>query len=328
MASESLESRRGGQSPPGHGTCSQVRRVMAKRPTNAEIADVLERVAALLEVKHESPYRIRAYRAAAQRIRAHSEQMVDIIEQEGIQGLRRLPAVGRSIAAVIAELVETGGLRLLERLEEEVTPEQRLAAIPGIGPVFARRLCEALDVTTLEELELAAYDGRLERIAGFGPRRTGALRAALGATLNRTARRTAHWAQTPNAASYDEPSVEVLLRLDEDYRVGAELGVLPCLAPRRFNPSGAAWLPILETNVDGWSLRAMYSNTWRAHQLHATHDWVVIHYERGAEEGLCTVVTETHSEPLGERVIRGREAECRAYYATRRRSTEASVGAA
>ena len=73
-------------------------RVMAKRPTNAEIADVLERVAALLEVKHESPYRIRAYRAAAQRVRAHSEQMVDIIEHEGIHGSQTpaLRSVGQS----------------------------------------------------------------------------------------------------------------------------------------------------------------------------------------------------------------------------------------
>ena len=302
---------------------------MAKRVTNAEIADALERVAALLEVKHESPYRIRAYRAAAQRVRAHSTQMVDVIEQKGMGGLRGVPAVGISIAAAIAELVKSGGLRLLERLEEEVTPEQRLASVPGIGPVFARRLCEVLDVRTLEDLEVAAYDGRLERVAGFGPRRIGALRAALGATLNRTARRAALASATPHRRPGDEPSIEILLKLDEEYRVGAELGVLPCLAPRRFNPSSAAWLPVLETTVDGWSLRAMYSNTWRAHQLHATHDWVVIHYERGAEEGLCTVVTETHGESLGERVIRGREAECRAYYAMRRRSIETpSAGAA
>jgi hypothetical protein len=254
--------------------------------------------------------------------------MVDVIEQKGVDGLRAVPAVGQAIAAAIAELVKRRGLRLLERLEEEVTPEQRLASIPGIGPVFARRLCDALDVRTLEDLELAAYDGRLERVAGFGPRRVEALRAALGSTLNRTARWAPYAARTPNAKPHDEPSVTILLKLDEEYRVGAELGVLPCLAPRRFNPSGAAWLPVLEVTIDGWSLRAMYSNTWRAHELHATHDWVVIHYERGAEEGLCTVVTETHGELLGERVIRGREAECRAYYAMRRSSATPSAGAA
>ena len=104
----------------------------------------------------------------------------------------------------------------------------------------------------------------------------------------------------------------LLLAIDATYRRQAATGELPRIAPRRFNPEGKAWLPILHAEREGWHFTALYSNTARAHDLGRTDDWVVIYfYDDDHREGQCTVVTETHGPMKGERVVRGREAECR-----------------
>ncbi len=108
------------------------------------------------------------------------------------------------------------------------------------------------------------------------------------------------------AAAQYGPSIAMLLDVDREYRERAAAGTLPTIAPRRFNPSGAAWLPVLHTERDGWHFTALYSNTALAHQLHRTHDWVVLYfYDDQHVEGQHTVVTETHGALSGERVVRG-----------------------
>jgi hypothetical protein len=87
------------------------------------------------------------------------------------------------------------------------------------------------------------------------------------------------------------------------------------LTPRRFNPEGRAWLPVLHTEREGWSFHVLFSNTARAHQLGMTHDWVVIFWERDGDENQCTVVTEPRGPLRGRRVVRGREGECARLYA-------------
>jgi len=106
------------------------------------------------------------------------------------------------------------------------------------------------------------------------------------------------------------PDVATLLAIDADYREGAAQDSLRRIAPRRFNPEGEAWLPILHAEKEGWHVTALFSNTARAHKLGRTHDWVVLFYERNGDEGQCTVVTETHGPLAGRRVVRGRESEC------------------
>jgi putative hydrolase len=114
----------------------------------------------------------------------------------------------------------------------------------------------------------------------------------------------------------EEPPVAMLLDVDREYRAGAEVGTLPTIAPRRFNPSGEAWLPVLHATRNGWHFTALFSNTAQAHQLNRTRDWVVLYfYDDEHVEGQHTVVTETHGPLAGRRVVRGREAQCRAHYA-------------
>lgn len=113
------------------------------------------------------------------------------------------------------------------------------------------------------------------------------------------------------------PSIELILSLDAEYRAKAAEGKLKLIAPKKFNPDGKAWLPIMQTERDGWHFTVLYSNTQKAHELGKTTDWVVVYFrpQHGAQgEQRCTVVTEYKGELAGKRVVRGREQECRAYY--------------
>ncbi len=100
------------------------------------------------------------------------------------------------------------------------------------------------------------------------------------------------------------PTVELLLSIDREYRTKADQNELVTIAPQRFNPTGARWLPVLHTTRDGQHFTAMFSNTARAHELGRTNDWVVI-FADGPDEDRWTVVTETQGPHRGERVVRG-----------------------
>ena len=285
------------------------------RLKNDEIADVLERVADLLEAQDANAWRVRAYRAAAGTARGADRPLLDVLEQEGVPGLIRLPHVGPSISAAIEELAHTGHLRLLDRLEGEIGAERIFTTVPGIGEDLAHRIHATLAIDTLEELEAAAHDGSLERVPGFGKRRTHGVRDALATILARTGRQRARRPHpVPGTADPPQPTVAVVLDIDADYRRRALQGTLRRIAPRRFNPEGRAWLPIHHAESGGWAFTAMYSNTARAHELGTTHDWVVVFYEREDAEGRATVVTEPYGPMAGRRVVRGREAECARHY--------------
>jgi len=122
----------------------------------------------------------------------------------------------------------------------------------------------------------------------------------------------------------DAPGVDLLLSIDTEYRDKARAGSLPRIAPRRMNPEGKAWLPVLHTRFGPWHFTALFSNTVRAHEMHRVKDWVLIFYsDPEGGEGQVTVVTERRGLLAGERVVRGREPECARYYRGERTSTRA-----
>lgn len=273
--------------------------------TNERVADLLRRTASLLTHQGAGRFRTGAYRRAADAIEQLPRDVAEILESEGVEGLIRLPTIGQGIAAAIREIVATGRWSLLERLQGQVDPETLFTTVPGIGPGLAERIHRELGVATLEALEIAAHDGRLDEVPGIGPRRAASVRASLEAMLGRRRRERR---LTPGSA----PSVELLLDVDREYRRRAERGQLQKIAPRRFNPEHEAWLPILHTEREPWHFTVLYSNTARAHDLGRTHDWVVIYaYDDSHVEAQYTVVTETQGALRGRRVVRGREAECR-----------------
>ncbi len=292
---------------------------MERRPTNDEIADVLSQIADLLEVQAANPFRVRAYREGAASVRAADMSLAELVEQQGEEALPKLPNIGEGLAATIGEFVRTGRSDQLARLQGEVSPADQFAQVPGIGPELAERIAAELDIHTLEELEQAAHDGRLEAVEGFGPKRVESVRLALAGLLSGAAQR--HRARASEGERTTEnreegPSIETLLSVDADYRQRAAAGELPTIAPHRFNPENEAWLPIMHDEREGWHFTVLYSNTARAHDLGMTHDWVVIYYqpESGGQEEQVTVVTETRVRLKGKRVVRGRERETRRYY--------------
>lgn len=287
-------------------------------PSNDQIAEVLERISDLLEVQGGSTFRVRAYRKAARTVRETKDPLVIVVDHEGTDGLEKLPNIGKSISSVILEFIHNGRVSFLERLEGQVSPEDLFTTVPGIGEVLASKIHRELKIDTLEELELAAHDGRLQDLGGFGERRVRGIRNTLAAILSRSGRRRARrlrWLEMHDGEiEVRQPSVELVLKIDERYRDKAAKGELKTIAPRRFNTDKKAWLPILHTDEDAWSFTAMYSNSARAHELGKTKDWVIIYYERDGDENQCTVVTERSGILKGWRVIRGREWECLSYY--------------
>jgi DNA polymerase (family 10) len=292
--------------------------VPRQKPSNQEIAGLLERIAELLEMQEANPFRVRAYRNAAANIRSTEKRLATVFDQGGRSTLEELPGIGRSLSSTIAEYIRTGRSSYLARLQGQVAPEDLFAQVPGIGDVLAERIARELDVSTLPELEQAAHDGRLAEVKGFGPKRLQAVQVSLAGMLSRAAQRRVERGGRDDEKSTteqeDQPGVATLLEVDRQYRLRAGAGELPTIAPKRFNPEGEAWLPVLHTEAKGWRFTALYSNTARAHDLGATHDWVVLYYERDGEEDQATVVTERSGPLEGKRVVRGREAECRRYY--------------
>jgi Holliday junction resolvasome RuvABC DNA-binding subunit len=284
---------------------------MAGESLNARCADRLREAADLLHAQGANPFRVSAYRGAADTILGLPEELTTIIERQGVPGLEALPGVGRGIASALLEMTRTGRWTQLERLRGTADPVQLLTSVPGLGHRLAERIHEELHVDTLEALELVAHDGRLESVPGVGPRRAAAIRANLQAMLSRSRPRR----PAASGSAADEPPVPMLLDVDREYRERSAAGTLPTIAPRRFNPSGEAWLPVLHTVRAGWHFTALYSNTAQAHQLGRTRDWVVVYfYDDEHTEGQHTVVSETHGPLAGRRVVRGREAECRRCY--------------
>ena len=278
---------------------------------NQAIAEKLREAGVLLEAQGASPFRAGAYRKAADTVGGLPGPVREIFDAEGIAGLDALPHIGRGISTAIAEILITGRWNQLERLRGSLDPVKLFQSVPGIGPELAERIHETLHVDTLEALEAAAHDGRLEQVSGVGARRTAALRASLGTMLRRIRPRE----RVPLGPTPSQPSVALFLDVDREYREKAKARSLPTIAPKRFNPEGKAWLPVLHTRRGDWHFTALYSNTATAHKLKRTRDWVVVYfYDDQHVEGQHTVVTETRGPLTGRRVVRGQEAECREFY--------------
>ncbi len=276
---------------------------------NDEIAKNLREIADLLEQQHANPFRVNAYRRAANTIESLNQPLKEIIAKQGIVGLTTLHGIGEGIARSIYEYVATGKMTRLEALKGENDPISLFKRIPGVGSALAKEIYEQLHIDTLEALEVAACNGRLERLPNIGKNRVESIQAWLNTVLGKRKY------QLLTTKPIQEPSVSMLLEIDHRYCKAAEQNILPTIAPKRFNPTDKAWLPILHISRGEWHFTAVYSNTLRAHQLGRTHDWVVIYYyDKHHHEGQNTVVTETRGNLIGKRVVRGREMECQEYY--------------
>lgn len=289
-----------------------------KHPYNEWVAEKLEEVAGILQIQKANPFRIDAYRRAAETVRGLKVPLDLLVREDGVESLDNLPGIGQTLARRLFQLVMTGRLPILDRLRGTLDPVRTLSSVPGVGRTLAIALHDKLGIDTLEELEAAAHDGRLRDLEGFGEKRIAGIKDSLATRLGRLSRPT-------DRSQRRQQTVWELLDVDREYREKAHAGILHMIAPRRFNPRREAWLPILHTTREGRHYTVLFSNTAKAHELNKTSDWVVIYCETDHTQRQFTVVTATHGVLRGRRVVRGRESECYDHYTTHRASCNEQV---
>jgi DNA polymerase (family X) len=164
-----------------------IARVAKTLPKNAELADLLELLADLLELDGADAFRLAAYRKAATRIR---EAAVPVA-QLALEGkATKLSGIGTTIENKIVEYTETGDLAALAKIRDRLpTGLVEVMHVPGLGPKTARKLWTELGVTSAEDLRAAAEQGRLSELPGLGKKTEEKVLAALAKPKAKVERR-------------------------------------------------------------------------------------------------------------------------------------------
>jgi DNA polymerase (family 10) len=147
---------------------------------NKEIARRFFRLAALMEVRGDDPFRLRSYRNAAEAIEVWPTSLKEIADQDGVTGLQEIPGIGKAIAGKVVDLLTKGTYDAWERLIAE-TPETvlDLLEIPGIGPKTAALLHQRFKVSSLPDLKAFVASGGLDMVDGIGPKTAERIKEAL-----------------------------------------------------------------------------------------------------------------------------------------------------
>jgi len=138
---------------------------------NQSIAQKFYRLAALMDIRGDDPFRLRSYRNAAEAIETWPKPLKQIAAEEGIEGLQAIPGVGKAIAGKIIEILDRGTFNAWERIVAE-TPETvlDLLEMPGIGPKTAALLHQKFKVSSIDALRKFVKGGGLEMVDGIGPK--------------------------------------------------------------------------------------------------------------------------------------------------------------
>ena len=147
---------------------------------NQAIARRFHRLAALMEVRGDDPFRLRSYRNAAEAIEVWPTPLKEIAEEDGAPGLQTIPGVGKAIAGQVIEILNKGTFDAWERVTAE-TPETvlDLMEIPGIGPKTAALLHQQFKISSLDELKKFVASGGLEMVDGIGAKTAEKIKEAL-----------------------------------------------------------------------------------------------------------------------------------------------------
>lgn len=132
----------------------------------ARIAQILDEMGTILEIKGENPFRCRAYHNAAQVL---GNLPADLSEMIADGSLAEVPGIGETMLAKIAQLATTGNLPAYDKLREEMPPGiLALLRVPGLGPKKIKVLWESLKVQSLNDLRAACEAGSIAQLKGFG----------------------------------------------------------------------------------------------------------------------------------------------------------------
>jgi DNA polymerase (family 10) len=152
---------------------------------NLAIARIFSEIADLLEIKNENPFKIRAYRNAADTIAHATDRLSACSDAE----LRAIPGIGKDLAAKIREICETGSAKYHRELVEQFPPTiLDLLHLQGVGPKTVAQVYAQLGIRTLEELEAACRDGRVRDLKGMGPKKESLILRALDERKQRSGR--------------------------------------------------------------------------------------------------------------------------------------------
>jgi DNA polymerase (family 10) len=149
------------------GGCTKTFKEAPMPVHNADISEIFNEVADLLEILGENPFRVRAHRNAARTIGDLSQSVASMVEQS--KDMTELPGIGKDLARKIEEIAKTGTLSQLQDLGDRIPPQiRRLMKIPGLGPKRVKALYDKLGVTDLEDLKKAGEEGKIKELKGFG----------------------------------------------------------------------------------------------------------------------------------------------------------------
>lgn len=225
--------------------------------SNHEIARIFTAIGDLMEVREDSPFKVRAYRKAAETI----EGLTESLESIAARGeLAKIPTIGKAIAEKITDICRTGATPLYDELRAQVPAGLvEVLAIPGIGPSKVRALHEALGISSIDELETAARERRVRNVAGMGAKteenilqaieahRRRSLRWPLGKALPYAERLTAALAQEPGVARVEVlGSIRRRVETIGDIDLGAET-----TDPQRVMDAFVRLPPVKEVLVSG-----------------------------------------------------------------------------
>ncbi|TWT48453.1 DNA polymerase/3'-5' exonuclease PolX [Botrimarina hoheduenensis] len=148
--------------------------------TNREIAAAFDTIADLLEFQGANPFRVRAYRNGARKVKDATQSLAAIATDQGASALTELDGIGKDLAEKILELAESGRLSLLDELREQVAPGVlELLRVPGLGPKKAAALHKELGIASLEQLKAACEAEQVRAVKGFGKKTEEALLAGI-----------------------------------------------------------------------------------------------------------------------------------------------------
>ncbi len=166
---------------------------------NAEIADIFEEMAELLEFRGENPFRIRAYQNGARAIRGLDEPVASILADRD-RDLASLPGIGKTLAEKASELIQHGTLTQLETLRAEVPDVViEMARIPGLGAKKAATLHRELNIDSLAALRGACEAGEVEKLKGFGAKTQQSILDGLA--IAQAASQRVYWAEADQLVS-------------------------------------------------------------------------------------------------------------------------------
>lgn len=243
---------------------------------NYAIARVFSRIADLMEITGENPFKARAYRTAAQTMQDLTESLEVLAERGELQSI---PGVGEAIAAKTRDIIATGTTKLYEKLKEQA-PESlaELLSLPGFGAKKIHAVWKELGVSNLDELEAAAREGRLKGLAGFGPKTEASLVEAIVAHRRRRARTPIHEAL---------PYAEGLRRSLLDTGVFERVELAGSL--RRWQDSvGDINFVAIATDRDA-GLNALATHAEAHHEMARSETWVCVQSYRGMRLAIAVV---------------------------------------